>query len=52
MYVIDLQRVSDGVADEIVKNIQISFKNDCNMAMDYLILTEFQQQCTLDRITG
>lgn len=51
-YVVDLERVADSVTDEIIKNIQISFKNDTPNTYNYLILIEYQSELELDRVSG
>lgn len=50
-YVVDLERVSDSVTDEIIKNIQITFKNDTPNTYNYLILIEYQSEIELDRVS-
>lgn len=53
-YVIDLERVSDDVSDDIIKNIQLTYKIDTKSTVKYnmLYIIEYQSECNVDRITG
>lgn len=54
VYVIDLERVGSEVEDDLVKNIQISFKIDTNSNLTYnmVYILEYQSECFLDRVNG
>ena len=51
-YVIDLERVSDSITDEIIKNIQISFQVASQNTYNFVLITEYQEEVTMDCITG
>lgn len=53
-YVIDLERVSDEVSDDTIKNIQLTYKIDTKSTVKYnmLYIIEYQAECNVDRITG
>jgi hypothetical protein len=52
VFVVDLERCSDSVTDELIKNIQISFQNDTQLIYSFVLVTEFQEEVTMDCITG
>ena len=52
VFVIDLERVSDSITDELIKNIQISFQNDTQLTYNFVLITEYQEEVTMDCITG
>lgn len=49
---VDLCKAEDQVNDDMNKQIQIKFKNSNSVPMDYLFILEFQQQFSVDRLTG
>lgn len=51
-YVVDIERVSDEVTDDIIKNIQVSFKNDTPNTYDYVVIIEYQAEIEIDRVSG
>lgn len=51
-YVVDIERVSDEVTDDIIKNIQVQFKNDTPNTYDYVVITEYQAEIEIDRVSG
>jgi hypothetical protein len=52
VYCIDLERVSDSITDELIKNIQISFQVDSQNVYNIVLKTEYQEEVTMDCITG
>jgi hypothetical protein len=53
-YVVDLERAINESDDDLISNIQLSFKIDMrsDMYYDFLILSEYQTCCYLDRVNG
>lgn len=53
-YVIDLERVTDEVSDDTVRNIQVTYKIDAKNTINFnmLYIIEYQAECKVDRVTG
>lgn len=53
-YVVDLERVTDEISDETIKNIQLTFKINTQNTVKYnmLYIIEYQSECYVDRLTG
>jgi hypothetical protein len=51
-FVIDLERCSDAVTDDLIKNIQVSFQNDTQNTYNFVLITEYQEEVTMDCVTG
>jgi hypothetical protein len=52
VYSLDLRRVQDEVQDNQSKSFQLQFKVDTRGTYNFLIIMTFQNQLTIDRITG
>jgi hypothetical protein len=63
--VVDLERVTDAVSDDTIKNIQLTYKIDVNstfgavtggsavnITYNIMYIIEYQQEAFIDRVTG
>jgi len=51
-YVINLEKVTDEIQDNLMKSFQITLKNDSNISYDFIVIITYQMVLAVNRPSG